>query len=192
MRQFTLYGSLIATFALMAGCREAGHQPAAADLAVAPAEAIAARGGNAPAAKNFVSPMDPGQEVREVVSNARGNAVYKLSRDGSTLHYRVIVAGAEDLLQGHIHVGPRGSNGPVVAFLFNFTAAPVTKNGVIAEGTITAADVIARPAIGFDGSFESLLREMRRGNTYTNVHTVEFPAGEVRGQIRAVGPPHRH
>ena len=35
-------------------------------------------------------------------------------------------------------------------------------------------------------SLGALVREMRAGNTYVNVHTTDFPDGEVRGQIRAV------
>ncbi len=150
---------------------------------------------NARVAANFVSPMDPRQEVQanEVLSNASGNAVYTLSRDGQSLEYRVIVAGANPLTQGHIHLGARGANGNVVATLFNFapimSAVGVSRNGVIATGTITAADLRAQLA---GAPLSDLLDALRSGNAYTNVHTVVFPQGEVRGQIQAVGAAHKH
>jgi hypothetical protein len=31
--------------------------------------------------------------------------------------------------------------------------------------------------------FSALLNQMQAGNTYVNVHTVQNPAGEIRGQI---------
>jgi hypothetical protein len=37
-------------------------------------------------------------------------------------------------------------------------------------------------------SLSDLLAAMQAGNTYVNVHTSQFPAGEVRGQIAARGP----
>jgi hypothetical protein len=34
------------------------------------------------------------------------------------------------------------------------------------------------------GEFDELLRAIRAGKTYANVHSTTWPAGEVRGQIR--------
>lgn len=55
-------------------------------------------------------------------------------------------------------------------------------------GTITQANLIARPAIGFGANMAELLAVMRSGNAYVNVHTVQIPAGEIRGQIHERGP----
>jgi hypothetical protein len=33
-------------------------------------------------------------------------------------------------------------------------------------------------------SYDELLNAMRTGNAYVNVHTAQFPSGEMRGQIR--------
>jgi len=34
------------------------------------------------------------------------------------------------------------------------------------------------------GEFAELVRAMRNGATYVNVHSVTYPAGEIRGNIR--------
>jgi len=51
---------------------------------------------------------------------------------------------------------------------------------LLAEGTITASDLVG-PLAG--QPLSALIEAMRAGNTYVNVHTVQFPAGEIAGQI---------
>ncbi len=191
MRSIITVGSLLTLSVLAAGCQNGPEESTMPMLNESAASF--AKGAPMPVAGNFVSPMDPGQEVHTVLSNASGNAVFQLSRDGQALRYRVIVAGAQDMTQGHIHLGAAGTNGPVVAFLFNFAplnaTAGVTQNGVVAEGTITAGSLVG-PMAG--QSLSALLDALRATGAYVNVHTVSFPAGEVRGQVKPAGPPHSH
>lgn len=65
----------------------------------------------------------------------------------------------------HIHIGPPGTNGPVIITLNNvgggvWALPPNTR--------LTAAQYLA----------------FKQGNLYFNAHTVLFPNGEIRGQIR--------
>jgi hypothetical protein len=57
------------------------------------------------------------------------------------------------------------------------------------SGVIDAADVIGPAGQGIEaGSFEELVRAMRGGVTYANVHTTpRWPGGEIRGQIQPGG-----
>lgn len=134
----------------------------------------------------LVAPLDGSQEVPVVVTNARGNAVFKIARDGQSVDYRVIVAGAQPLLAGHVHLAPAGTNGPFVAFLFNFaplnSTTGVSRNGVISNGTITEKDLIVR--LGFSGTMDEFIAALRNGGAYVNIHTVGNASGEVRGQIK--------
>lgn len=123
-------------------------------------------------------------EVPPNDSRGAGEARFKLSDDGTSLHYKLNVANIDDVTQSHIHIAPPGVNGPIVVFLFGFVAGGVTENGTLAEGTITAANLIARPAIGFGATMPELVAAMRNGNAYVNVHTVVLPGGEIRGQIK--------
>jgi len=133
------------------------------------------------------------EEVPARDTNAQGQAILKVSEDGLSISYKLIVANIENVVQSHIHVGPAGSNGPVVAFLAGpFSAGGGRVNGVLAEGTITAANLLG-PLAG--QPLSALITQMANGNTYVNVHTNDgvapadtgpgdFPGGEVRGQIR--------
>ena len=133
------------------------------------------------------------EEVPARDTQARGQAEFRRTDDGTALDYRLIVANIENVVQAHIHIGPAGQNGPVTAFLFG--PVPPGGGGVdgeIARGTITAGDLIG-PLAGM--TMDDLLAEMLAGNAYVNVHTNDgvaptntgpgdFPGGEVRGQIR--------
>ena len=137
---------------------------------------------------HFIAVQSGDEEVPPVATRGRGTAVFSLSTDGTALSYRLITAGVEDITQSHIHLGAFGTNGPVVVFLFGLVPEGVSSSGVLAEGTITEGDLIPRPAIGFGGTMAELVAAMRSGGAYVNVHTLDFPGGEVRGQVREGGP----
>jgi hypothetical protein len=132
-----------------------------------------------------------------IETNAQGQAIFKLSPDGSELSYKLIVANIENVFQAHIHIGAPGSNGPIAVWLYPSTtpgAGPLGQGriqGPIAEGTITSADLIG-PLAGHPLS--DLLAAIEAGNAYVNVHTNDgvaplntgpgdFPGGEIRGPI---------
>ena len=52
------------------------------------------------------------------------------------------------------------------------------------SGTITPAQVLAAANQGLDAEeFDELVRAIRAGAAYVNVHSSLFPPGEIRGQI---------
>lgn len=101
---------------------------------------------------------------------AQGQAIFKLSKDGTALDFKLIVANIENVTQSHIHCGAQGVNGPVVVFLFGFLPMGVDVNGILAEGTITPENVIPRPdsesCPGGIANFEELLAKIRSGDAY--------------------------
>lgn len=165
----------------------------------APAPADAANGGN------FGTPLSAEEEVMPAgvinTSRARGNAIFHLNAEGTELSYKLIVANIENVFQAHIHAGPIGQNGGVVVWLYPSTepgAGPTGGgriDGVIAEGTITADDLVG----ALEGEpLSALLELLRTGGAYVNVHTNDgvappntgpgdFPGGEIRGQIEHRG-----
>ena len=135
--------------------------------------------------KNFVAHLSGENEVPAVDTLAQGQANFQLNKTGDEIRYKLIAANIEDILQSHIHMAPAGVNGPVVVWLY--PSAPPAElipgrySGVVAEGTITADDLVG-PLAGHPLS--DLLDAMMNGNTYVNVHTIANPSGEIRGQIR--------
>jgi hypothetical protein len=149
--------------------------------------------------RNHTTHLSGDQEVPPRETHATGNAVYKIAKDGNSIDFKLIVANIDNVIMAHIHIGPPGANGPVAVWLYpSLSPGPLPPgggpiNGVIASGTITAANL--QPAMdAWDGTWESLLAAIRSGGAYTNVHTNDgvdpantgpgdFPGGEVRGQF---------
>jgi hypothetical protein len=53
------------------------------------------------------------------------------------------------------------------------------------SGTITAANVL--PVAGQNvpaGDFAALVEALTSDTAYANIHTTNFPAGEIRGEVR--------
>ena len=155
---------------------------------------------------NFGTPLSSAEEVMPAGvtndSQARGNGIFQLSADGSELSYKLIVANIDNAFMAHIHLAPAGTNGPIAVWLYPSTTpgAPGPlgsgrKDGVIAEGTITAANLVG-PLAGHPLS--DLVNALSSGGAYVNVHTNDgvaptntgpgdFPGGEIRGQLEHRG-----
>ena len=96
--------------------------------------------------------------------------------------------------QGHIHFGQQHTVGGIVVWLCQTEGTPAPpevadvtpfcpEEGSV-SGTITPAQVLAAANQGFDAEdFDELVRAIRAGAAYVNVHTSLFPPGEIRGQI---------
>jgi hypothetical protein len=134
---------------------------------------------------NFRTHLTGQEEVPPVETRAQGQAIFQLSADGMHIRYKLIVANIENVTQAHIHLGAAGTNGPVIAWLYPAGPPPVLIpdrfQGVLAVGVITEASLVG-PLAG--QTLEDLLEAMLDGNTYVNVHTLQHPPGEIRGQIR--------
>jgi hypothetical protein len=141
-----------------------------------------------PQTKKFHAELNGLNEVPSVSTTGFGTFDATLV-DDETLHfvfkYDDLEGGAS--LFAHVHFGTRYVNGGVSYFLCGPAAnAPVTcppVTGTI-EGDITAANVVGPNGQGIEpGSFAEILRGMRAGDAYANIHTTRWPGGEIRGQI---------
>ncbi len=116
-------------------------------------------------------------------SLATGLATFKLTEDGKALQYRLSVSHLTGIVGSHIHLNGAGVNGPVVVFLFNSAVPTGEVNGLLAQGTITAASFVGQLA---GHPFSELLTDIRNGDAYVNVHTLpSHPGGEIRGRLIA-------
>jgi hypothetical protein len=135
--------------------------------------------------RNFGTHLTGADEVPVVVTLAQGQAIFRLSDDGETLSYKLIVANIVDVTQAHIHLKGEGAQtGPVAAWLYPSgppaTLIPGRSNGVLAEGDIVETELVG-PAAGM--SMADFLAAIQSGRAYVNVHTSANPPGEIRGDL---------
>ncbi len=120
-----------------------------------------------------------------------GTGTFHATVRGSSLTYTETFAHlTSPALQSHIHFAERNVNGGIFLFLCsNLGNGPAGTPACPAGGgtvtrTVTAADFVAVPSQNVPGgSLTAALRIMRSGDAYANVHSLNFPAGEIRGQI---------
>jgi hypothetical protein len=146
---------------------------------------------------NFRTHLQGRYEVPIRDTHAQGQAIFRVSDDGQSVEYKLIASHIENAFMAHIHMAPAGVNGPIVVWLFPGTApvpgpfASGRNNGILAEGTFTAANLVG-PLAGHPLS--DLLDAIAAGNAYVNIHTNDgvppdntgpgdFPGGEIRGQL---------
>ena len=132
--------------------------------------------------------------VPTLAGDATGSFKAHIRRNQGNIEYTLSYVGLESgVLQAHIHFGNPWENGGISAFLCtNLGNAPSTDvpacpspAGTV-EGVIEAVDVIGpENDRGINaGDFETFLDAIDAEATYVNVHTTNFPAGEIRGQLQ--------
>ena len=141
-------------------------------------------------ANDFGATLSGAMEMPPVDTDAAGRAVF--DRRGDEMRFEVAATGLENVTAGHIHAGGSSENGPVVVPLFSFASsvdgpeseAPAPE-GTLANASFTAEDFTG-PLAG--GNMEDLVATIESGQAYVNVHTVDNPSGEIRGNL-APQPP---
>ena len=106
------------------------------------------------------------QEVPPNTSPGRGTAEVQVNTNTNTLSWKVSYSGLSGpVTGGHIHgpAAPGANAGIVVPFTGNLNAQPVQ-----GQAPITAAQ----------------LADLSAGMWYVNLHSAQFPGGEIRGQLR--------
>jgi len=126
--------------------------------------------------------------------NTEGSATFKLTIHDASIDFELQYANlSAPPAAAHIHFAQPRVNGGVMVFFCGGggqPACPATTSGTVA-GAITGALVIGPSAQGIDvGDFDAVLQAIRTGEAYANMHTLNFPAGEIRGQI--VSAPRRN
>lgn len=114
----------------------------------------------------YEASLSGGQEVPPNSSGARGMAEVQLNTNTNVLTWKVTYNGLSGpATGGHIHgpAAPNANAGVVVPFSGNLNAMPVQ-----GSATITPTQ----------------FGDLAAGLWYVNIHTAQFPGGEIRGQLR--------
>lgn len=133
--------------------------------------------------------------LREVVLDLDLGSIYAVcaGSHGENRFPHVPLVGVHktsNITRSHLHFGEPGVNGGIFLFLCtNLGNGPAGTPACPPQGTVTrtvsAADFVAVPAQNVPaGSFDAAMRILRSGDAYANVHTANFQAGEIRGQVR--------
>jgi hypothetical protein len=130
---------------------------------------------------SFKAELSGSNIVPPIKTMAKGEATFMVGKDGKSITYKLTVKNIENITAAHIHEGKRGKNGPPVAMLFAGPEKTGKFSGTLSEGTITQGKLMT----SLKGkSLDSLIKMIRGGEAYVNVHTEKYPEGEIRGQIR--------
>jgi hypothetical protein len=154
-------------------------------------------------AENIRATLTGFEEVPVVSTVAHGEFRGTINRGDQSIDFELRYSGLQgNVQQGHIHVAQPSVNGLIVIWLCQ-TATRTDPTGLAATcqtgqdteavitGTITAANVVGpadptnNPQQLDTGDLAEVIRAIRAGAAYVNVHTNLSPGGEIRGQIRA-------
>jgi len=116
------------------------------------------------------------------VTLGQGQAIFQFSQDGGELSYKLIASNIENVTMAHIHVANEpGANGPPVLWLYPYGPPPAPISGrfqgVLAERTVADGDQ------GVLMTLDDIKTAIKEGRAYVNLHTAQYPGGEIRGQI---------
>ena len=142
--------------------------------------------------KNFNTRGLNGYEENPDISTvASGSFKATVDEDAQTVTYELSYSGLEGpVQQAHIHFGKPAINGGISLFLCsNLGNGPAGTPACPQEGTVSrtvpAADIVGPLPQGIEaGNLSELVAAMRAGNTYANVHSMKWPGGEIRAQIK--------
>jgi len=150
--------------------------------------------------------------------NSAGSAEFhaRIHGDGSAIDYEMTYRDlSSTVLQSHIHFGRPALSGGIVLFLCtNLGNAPTTvptpqacpeTSPATISGTLTAANVIPLPVScptpttcsgqaidsGATG-FAEIVKAIRHGSAYVNIHTTNHPSGEIRAPLGPLERDHHH
>src|ERR1041385_7811041 len=136
-----------------------------------------------------------------VSTTASGTFNARISNDETRIDWELTYSDLEGAVQqSHIHFGQKGVTGPISVFLCtNLGNGPAGTQPCPAppatiSGTITAVDVtnLANERGISAGELDELVKAIRAGTTYVNVHSTRWPGGEIRSQINGnSGDEHR-
>jgi len=124
-------------------------------------------------------------ETPSILTNGTGTFTATFDPGATSLSFSLTYSGlSSNVTQGHIHFAEPGVPGSIIVFLCSGPKPACPAAGGTVTGTVTGADVLAVSSQGVTaGSFSDLLRILRSGDAYVNVHTANHPAGEIRGQL---------
>lgn len=210
MRRVVLFGVVVAASAACSSDPRAPTQPESISVpvTVSPARHAGTRHNHSVHLSGDEEPTPAPPAPSPQDSRAQGQAIFTIAEDELSIDYKLIASNIENVVQAHIHCGPRGVNGSIFIWLYPsvtstsaLTGPTGRQDGVLVEGTVVSGAALNVRTVaasatcpGGVANFADALRQIRAGNAYVNIHTNDgvaptntgpgdFPGGEVRGQF---------
>jgi CHRD domain len=133
--------------------------------------------------QKFIAELKSEMVVPPVTSNATGTAYFQLDmEDNNKINYSLIATDIHGVKAAHIHSGKEGEkNGPIVVRLYKPFRPPVLFGRILSVHDNIRSDILEGPLLG--KQLSDLVNVMNNGTTYVDIHSQEYPNGEIRGQI---------
>jgi hypothetical protein len=150
--------------------------------------------------RNISEQLTGFKEFPVISTTGHGEFRARISNDESSISWELSYAELEGTItQAHIHFGPPNTAimGNISVFLCTNVgggtpgtqACPVSPATI--NGVFTADNVLGPLAQGIEANnLAELIDAIRAGQTYVNVHSTKWPAGEIRSQINHKGDVH--
>jgi hypothetical protein len=131
----------------------------------------------------FIAQLKSEMVVPPVISNATGTAYFQLDmEDNIKIKYSLIATDLHGVKAAHIHIGKEGEkNGPIIVALYEPFKPPVLFGRILSVHDIIRSDILKGPLAGKELSV--LVNLMNNRATYVDIHSQQYPNGELRGQI---------
>jgi len=121
------------------------------------------------------------QELPPVDTIATG--LLNLTGNNQSLAYNLALSNMTNATAAHIHTGAENENGKVIVTLYKSESPSGIEIETLA-GNITA-DKLQGPLFG--ATLDELIGTVNNGTAYVNVHSADFPNGEIRGLLTSQG-----
>jgi hypothetical protein len=158
---------------------------------------LALCGGHALAGEDFSARLVGFNETPlAILSDATGTLHLDLNDKAKTITYTLTYTGpfTSDVQQAHIHFGKVHVSGGIIVWLCQTAAKPspvattpqckTPSPSATVTGTIMASDVLPLSGQNVTAKdFDAIEDALNSNTAYTNIHTLNFPSGEIRGQI---------
>jgi hypothetical protein len=140
-------------------------------------------------------------ETGAIFSQGTGTLDLDVNVNAARITFKLTYSGvSSNVLQSHIHFGKEHvAGGIMVYFCANPPISPPPGTQVCpplsgtVTGTITPGNVVGPTGQGVTaGNFNAVVEALRSDTVYGNVHTLNFPAGEIRGQLHRVKDDNDH
>jgi|SRR4051812_4059071 len=129
------------------------------------------------------------EEVPALSTPASGVFLGTINAAGTEINYQLHYSNLQGkVTQSHLHFGQKSVNGGIMIFLCsNLGNGPAGTQACPQDGTISgvihASDVTGNAQGIVPGELFEIIQGIRGDVVYANVHTDQFPGGEIRGQV---------